>query len=93
MPFVRLRARRPDEVVFIVDGKPMTAPDGEMLAIALAAAGQLRLRDSPRDRTPRGGFCLMGVCQECAIVVDGAIRQACMTPVRAGLSVELRGMH
>jgi len=35
---------------------------------------------------------LMGVCQQCAIVVDGAIRQACLTPVRAGLSVKLRGM-
>jgi len=40
----------------------------------------------------RGAFCFMGVCQECAIHVDGAIRQACLTPVRAGLRVELRGV-
>jgi len=34
MPFVRLRAARPNDVVFIVDGKRITAPDGEMLATA-----------------------------------------------------------
>jgi sarcosine oxidase subunit alpha len=35
---------------------------------------------------------LMGVCQECAIHVDGQIAQACMTPVRAGMHVQLRGV-
>ncbi len=92
MPFHRLPVRRPDDVAFSVDGEPVTAPDGEMLATALAAAGKLRLRDSPRGRTPRGAFCFMGVCQECAIRIDGEIRQACLTPVRAGMIVELRGV-
>ena len=65
--------------------------EGETLATALAAAGILRLRLSPRARTPRGAFCFMGVCQECAIHVDGVLRQACMVPVREGMIVELRG--
>jgi sarcosine oxidase subunit alpha len=33
----------------------------------------------------------MGVCQECAIYVDGTLQQACLTPVREGMSIELRG--
>jgi sarcosine oxidase subunit alpha len=34
----------------------------------------------------------MGVCQECVLHVDGTLRQACLTPVRAGMAVELRGV-
>lgn len=92
MPTSRLRAIRPANVEFTVDGATVLAPDGEMLALALAAIGQSCLRHSPHRGGPRGAFCFMGVCQECAILVDGVIRQACLTPVRAGLSVELRGV-
>ena len=33
----------------------------------------------------------MGVCQECAIMINGRLQQACMVRVRDGLKVELRG--
>ena len=82
---------RPAEVTFTVDGEPVSAPEGEPLATALACAGLLTLRASPRAGAPRGAFCFMGICQECAILVDGVLRQACLTPVRAGLVVERRG--
>ncbi len=85
-------ARRPALVRFSVDGAPVEAPRGEPLATALAAAGHLGLRESPRLGGPRGAFCFMGVCQECAIHVDGVLRQACMTPVAEGMVVELRGV-
>jgi aerobic-type carbon monoxide dehydrogenase small subunit (CoxS/CutS family) len=62
------------------------------LATSLLAAGYVMLRRSPNQHNPRGAFCLMGVCQECAIHVDGQIAQACMTPVRAGMVVQLRGV-
>lgn len=91
MPFLRLSANRPDAVMVTVDGALMSAPDGEPLAIALAASGRLALRRSPRDGALRGAFCFIGLCQECAILVDGVRRQACLTPVRAGLRIELRG--
>ena len=79
-------------VELIVDGRFVSAPEGEPLATALAAAGVLLLRRSPRAGDPRGAFCFMGVCQECAIFVDGRLRQDCMTPVEAGMRVELRGV-
>jgi sarcosine oxidase subunit alpha len=85
-------AVRPPLVQIRVDGIAVEAPEGEPLATALAAAGLLRLRASPRAGTPRGAFCFMGVCQECAIHVDGALAQACLTPVREGMAVELRGV-
>jgi predicted molibdopterin-dependent oxidoreductase YjgC len=76
----------------LVDGAPVAVREGTLLAAALMAAGHWRLRNSPTAGTPRGAFCLMGVCQECAIFVDGAIRQACQVRVRAGMRVELRGV-
>jgi D-hydroxyproline dehydrogenase subunit gamma len=92
MVFLRSPAQRPAAVSFTVDGEVVTAPEGEPLATALASAGRLKLRDSPQAGTPRGGFCFMGICQECAIHVDGVLRQACLVPIHAGMRVELRGV-
>lgn len=75
-----------------VDGREVVAHEGEMLAAALMAAGFYNLRRSPRAWAPRGAFCLMGVCQECAIFVDGRVQQACQTAVTDGLEVSLRGV-
>ncbi len=74
-----------------VDGASMRLPEGAMLASALMVAGLRKLRESPRDRAPRGAFCFTGACQECTILIDGTLRQACMTPVSAGMAIELRG--
>jgi len=87
-----MTARRIDarpQVGFTVDGAAVSAPAGEMLAAALACAGLLPLRRSPRTGAPRGAFCLMGTCQECLVTVDGVPRQACLTSVRAGMDVRL----
>jgi sarcosine oxidase subunit alpha len=87
-----LRKAEPGRRVAVtVDGRAMRLPEGEALAVALACEGVLKLRASPREGGPRGAFCFMGACQECAIFVDGALRQACLTAVSEGLTVELRG--
>jgi predicted molibdopterin-dependent oxidoreductase YjgC len=83
---------KPSRLVAVtVEGETRQMPEGMMLASALAATGLRVLRRSPRTGAPRGAFCLMGACQECAIHVDGALAQACMTPVREGMQIELRG--
>ena len=69
-----------------VDGTPLRAPAGQSLAAVLMTAGRVILRDSPSG-TPRGLFCGIGVCQECRVVVDGAVTRACVTPVVAGMQV------
>jgi sarcosine oxidase subunit alpha len=79
-------------VAITVDGERLLVHAAEPLATALALAGRLRLRASPRAGAARGAFCHMGVCQECVLHVDGVLRQACLTLVRAGMKVELRGV-
>jgi D-hydroxyproline dehydrogenase subunit gamma len=82
----------PDLVDVVVDGAAVRLVDGAILATALAGVGIRALRRSPRAGAPRGAFCFMGSCQECAIHIDGALRQACMTPVRRGMNIQLRGV-
>ncbi len=83
--------RRSDQVTVAVDGRPLQAFAGEILAAALFAAGVRRLRASPRVGAPRGMFCLMGTCQECLVRVDGRRALACQEPVRDGMVVVTEG--
>ena len=76
------------DVVFRWNDSEVRCRAGETIATALLCAGQLTLRRSPRAGEPRGAFCMMGVCQECLIRVDGVVRQACLTPAVDGMRVE-----
>lgn len=75
-----------------VDGQSYDACEGESLAVALAVNGRLVLRRSPGLAEPRGMFCLMGVCQECVVLVDGEAVVSCMEPVRDGMRIALNGV-
>ena len=85
------RIERGPEAWLSVDGRAVRAHAGESLAAALAAAGILALRRSPTAGTPRGMFCLMGICQECVVTCDERILAACLEPVRDGMVVQLGG--
>ncbi|MDZ7811258.1 MAG: (2Fe-2S)-binding protein [Arhodomonas sp.] len=85
-PFRRLEA--PEETVGItVDGHPVRAAAGESIAAALLAAGYRVTRRTAKSDSPRGPYCMMGACYECQVLVDGALMQACMTPVAEGMAV------
>jgi predicted molibdopterin-dependent oxidoreductase YjgC len=84
-----LHSPPPAALCIRVDGADVPACPGQSLAAALLAAGLRRLRRAPRTGAPRGAFCMMGVCQECLVRVDGQVAQACMTQVVAGMSVAL----
>ena len=70
------------------NGTEVRCRAGETVAVALLCAGRLDVRRSPRTGGPRGAFCMMGVCQECLVRIDGVLRQACLTPVEDGMRVE-----
>jgi len=78
-------------VEVVVDGRPVEAYLGECVAAALYASGVRELRRSPTAGGARGMFCLMGVCQECVVRIDGRLVPACPQPVRAGMAIELGG--
>jgi predicted molibdopterin-dependent oxidoreductase YjgC len=72
-----------------VDGREIRARDGDTVAAALLAAGIKHIRTTPVSGQPRAPYCLMGVCFDCLVTIDGVgSRQACLVPVREGMSVE-----
>ncbi len=75
-------------LVFTFDGREIAARPGDTVAAALLAAGAVASRETPVSGAPRGPYCLMGVCFECLVTVDGVgNRQSCLTPVAAGMVV------
>ncbi len=87
--FRRLSEAGPAEVGILVDGSPVTARAGDSVAAALLAAGVQSCRTTAVSGTPRAPYCMMGVCFDCLVTIDGAAsRQACLVPVRAGMRVE-----
>ena len=78
---------------FSFEGQAIDAAQGDSIAAALLAAGIAHLRDTPVSAAPRGPWCLMGVCFDCLVEVDGMPnRQACLVPVAEGMQVRrMRG--
>ncbi len=75
-------------VRFRFEGREIEAREGDTLAAALVAAGVLSLRDTPVSGAPRAPYCMMGVCFDCLVEVDGRKNcQACMTVVEPGMEV------
>lgn len=75
-------------VTFSFDGSPIQGCEGEPIAASLLAAGIRILRTMPRFGGARGGFCMIGRCTDCMVVVDGVPNvRACVTPVAADISV------
>ena len=79
---------------FTWNGRTLTGIPGDSLASALIAAGERVFTTHPTSGEPRGGFCMVGRCPDCLVVVDGQPGvMACVTPLVAGLCIELQVGH
>lgn len=82
---------RAREVEIKVEGQRITAREGDTLAAALLAAGVVPFRHTAVSGAPRAPLCLMGVCFECLVEVDGVPNvQSCMVSVQVGMTVRLQ---
>lgn len=87
--FQNLSAPERAKVSLTVAGRSVTVHAGDTVAVALLAAGCRQSRTTPISGAPRAPYCLMGVCFECLVEIDGiANRQACMTLAADGMVVE-----
>jgi D-hydroxyproline dehydrogenase subunit gamma len=78
-------------ITLTVEGRTIKAREGDSLALALLDAGLDHTRTTPVSGEPRGPLCLMGVCFECLVEVDGRPNvQACMIEVREGMNIRLQ---
>ncbi|MBQ9060267.1 MAG: (2Fe-2S)-binding protein, partial [Firmicutes bacterium] len=73
-------------VTITVDGEPMQAREGEMILAALLAEGKIISRYTTKRNEPRGLFCGIGQCTDCAMIVNGKPNvRTCITPVKEGM--------
>ena len=70
------------------EGTKIPARPGDTVAAALLLAGIATFRDTPVSGAPRAPYCMMGICFDCLLEIDGiANRQACMTEAAAGMTL------
>lgn len=73
---------------FTFEGEAVEGREGDSVAAALLALGHGSTRDTAVSGAPRGPYCMMGVCFDCVVEIDGVgNRQACLVPLRAGMDV------
>ncbi|MCQ8780662.1 (2Fe-2S)-binding protein [Mangrovibrevibacter kandeliae] len=81
-------------IPFTLDGRRLEGRAGDTVAAALLAAGVETCRTSAVGGAPRAPYCMMGVCFECLVTIDGVgNRQGCLVPLQAGMAVETQLGH
>ena len=84
---VRLAETERPVITIYHDGRPLEALAGDTLLTALLCNG-VALRRNEFDGGLRAGFCNMGACQDCWVVLeDGRRTRACTTEVQDGMRV------
>ena len=74
-------------VEFQYEDEIITAIDGDNVAAALLKAGKIQFRTAKKHDT-RGPYCMMGVCFECLVEIDGRPnQQACQAMISDGMQI------
>ena len=87
--FRRLLEAAGGRIRVTVDGNPVEARSGDSVAAAMLAAGLDHCRTTPVSGAKRAPYCMMGVCFDCLVTIDGiGNRQGCLVEVREGMRIE-----
>ena len=82
-------AREPVEI--FVEGQSVLAREGDTVSAALLASGLDVRRATAVSGAPRLPYCMMGVCFDCLVTIDGVgNRQGCLVPVSPGMKIEVQ---
>lgn len=80
-----------EKVTIYVNGEPIEAVKGEVVVAALLAAGYKTFRKTPKYHRPRGIFCAIGRCTDCALTINGVPNvRSCVTPVEDGMQIMIQ---
>ena len=86
--FQRLPEAHPERVTLKLEDRDVAVAAGQSVAAAVLSAGLGFCRTTPVSGAPRAPYCMMGVCFDCLMEIDGvANRQACMVEVQEGMVV------
>lgn len=87
--FKRLTINDKAEITVFVEGQPIKVSANDTAATALLLSGLHFNRSTPISGSKRAPYCMMGVCFECLIEVDGLENvQGCMLQVAEGMQIK-----
>ena len=76
-------------VTVTIEGDTVRVPDNYTVAAAALTYGLGHTRTSPVSHGTRAPLCMMGVCYECLMIIDGKPNQrACQQLVREGMTIQ-----
>ena len=71
------------------EGQTYQVAPRQTVAAALMGEGYLTMRNSVVSGETRAAFCMMGICFDCLLEIDGRPnQQSCMIQVREGMSIQ-----
>lgn len=87
-PLLRRAVADTAAMTVTVDGVPVSLHHGDTVATAVLLAGSQPYRRTLIGGAARAPFCMMGVCFDCLVEIDGvANRQGCLIPAREGMRI------
>jgi predicted molibdopterin-dependent oxidoreductase YjgC len=76
-------------VAVTVNGTAIDATAGETVAAMLLVHGEHTFRRTTVSKTPRAPYCMMGICHDCLVEIDGvANQQGCRIRVVKGMQIK-----
>jgi predicted molibdopterin-dependent oxidoreductase YjgC len=89
--FKRSDQDKRSSVQIFIDGTAIEAREGDSVSAALLASGRDVRRVTAVSSAPRLPYCMMGVCFDCLVTIDGVgNRQGCLVPVAEGMQIEIQ---
>lgn len=78
-----------DSLTIEIDGEAIVAFSGESVASVILRQNAAWAKTTPISATYRAPYCMMGVCFDCLLEIDGVKSvQACLTTVRQGMVIK-----
>jgi predicted molibdopterin-dependent oxidoreductase YjgC len=74
-----------------IEGSECEVPVGVSVAAAVLLQGVSKVRLTPVSNSPRLPYCMMGICFECLMTIDGVPNQrACQLEVHENMTIEIQ---
>ena len=87
--FTQLPNDQASLVTVEIENLSIQIPAGTSVAAAVLQHNLGHVRTTPVSGSPRAPYCMIGVCFECLMEIDGEPnRQACMVTVREGMIIK-----
>jgi len=86
--FKLISTQQAGSLTIYIDGQPCQVPAGISVAAGILLNNALPSRTTAVSGAPRAPFCMMGVCFDCLMEIDGQANQrACQITVAEGMRV------